>query len=74
MKANLVKQLHQLGVYRDPVTKQKLENMKVADVLAVLNYVKEEQEKGVEFARKQDDYIFVKPVSKKDKAINKKKR
>ena len=36
MKAELVKQLHALGVYRDPKTKQKLECMKVADILAVL--------------------------------------
>ena len=29
MKANIVKQLHDLGVYRSPFTKQKLENMKL---------------------------------------------
>jgi hypothetical protein len=74
MKAELVKQLHALGVYRDPKTKQKLESMKVADVLAVMNYVEEEMEKGVEFKREQCKYEFVKPVSKKDKLANKGKK
>jgi hypothetical protein len=67
MKAELVKKLHALGVYRDPQTKQKLESMKVADVLAVLSYVEEEMEKGVEFKREQCKYEFVRPVSKADK-------
>lgn len=74
MKAELIKQLHKLGVYRDPVTKQKLEAMKTTDVLAVLNYVEEEMEKGVVFERKQCKYEFVKPQSKKDKVLNKKGR
>ena len=77
MKAELVKQLHALGVYRDPKTKQKLECMKVADVLAVLNMIEEEMEKGVEYKREQCKYEFVKPVSKTerlaDKGKNKKK-
>ena len=46
MKANVIKQLHELGVYRDPNTKQKLENMKLADILSVMSYVQEEIEKG----------------------------
>jgi len=71
MKAELVKQLHVLGVYRDPKTKQKLECMKVADVLAVLNMVEEEMEKGVEYKREQCKYEFVKPVSKAEKMANK---
>ena len=71
MKAELVKKLHALGVYRDPKTKQKLESMKVADVLAVLNYVEEEMEKGVEFKREQCNYEFVKPISKAEKLANK---
>ena len=41
--------------------------MKVAEVLAVLSYVEEEMEKGVEFKREQCKYEFVKPVSKADK-------
>lgn len=74
MKAELVKKLHALGVYRDPKTKQKLESMKVADVLGVLNFVEEEMEKGVVFERKQCAYEFVKPQSKKEKMLNKGKR
>ena len=49
MKANVIKQLHELGVYRDPSTKQKLENMKLADILSVMSYVQEEIEKGADF-------------------------
>jgi hypothetical protein len=60
-----------MGVYRDPKTKQKLESMKVADVLAILNYVEEEMEKGVEFKREQCNYEFVKPISKAEKLANK---
>ena len=71
MKAELVKQLHAIGVYRDPKTKQKLECMKVADVLAVLNMVEEEMEKGVEYKREQCKYEFVKPVSKAERMANK---
>lgn len=71
MKAELIKQLHALGVYRDPKTKQKLECMKVADVLAVLNMVEEEMEKGVEFKREQCKYEFVKPISKTERLANK---
>lgn len=71
MKAELIKQLHALGVYRDPRTKQKLESLKVADVLGVLNYVEEEMEKGVEFKREQCKYEFVKPMSKAEKMANK---
>lgn len=74
MKAELVKKLHGLGVYRDPRTKQKLESMKVADVLGVLNFVEEEMEKGVVFERNQCVYEFVKPQSKKEKMLNKGKR
>lgn len=74
MKAELVKKLHALGVYRDPQTKQKLESMKVADILAVLSYVEEEMEKGVEFKREQCKYEFVKPQSKKDKVAGKNKK
>ena len=74
MKAQLINQLHAMGVYRDPRTKQKLESMKVADVLGVLNFVEEEMEKGVVFERKQCAYEFVKPQSKKEKVLNKGKR
>ena len=74
MKAELIKKLHGLGVYRDPKTKQKLESMKVADILGVLNYVEEEMEKGVVFERKYCDYEFVKPQTKKEKLANKGKK
>jgi hypothetical protein len=67
MKAELIKQLHALGVYRDPKTKQKLEGMKVADVLGVMNYVEEEMKNGVKFERKQCEYEFVKVQSKAEK-------
>ena len=74
MKAELVKKLHALGVYRDPQTKQKLECMKLADILSVMNWVEEEMEKGVVFERKQCEYEFVKPQSKKDKSAKGKKK
>lgn len=74
MKAQLINQLHAMGVYRDPRTKQKLESMKVADILGVLNFVEEEMEKGVVFERKQCAYEFIKPQSKKEKVLNKGKR
>ena len=74
MKAELIKKVHGLGVYRDPKTKQKLESMKVADILGVLNYVEEEMEKGVVFERKYCDYEFVKPQTKKEKLANKSKK
>ena len=74
MKANIVKQLHDLGVYRDPVTKTKLENMKFSDVLLVLSYVQEEMEKGIEFKKFEWNYEMVKSVAKKDKTVNKGKK
>jgi hypothetical protein len=74
MKAELIKQLHKLGVYRDPKTKQKLESLKVTQVLEVLNWVNEEMEKGVEFKKQECEYEFVKPQVKKDKLANKKGR
>ena len=74
MKANIVKQLHDLGVYRDPITKTKLENMKFSDILSVLSYVKEEMEKGTEFKKFEWEYEMVKPVAKKEKMVSKKKK
>ena len=71
MKAETIKELHALGVYRDPKTKQKLESMKVADILAVMNWAQEEMERGVVFERKQCKYEFVKPLSKAEKLANK---
>ena len=71
MKAELIKKLHALGVYRDPQTKRKLESMNVAEVLAVMNYVEEEMEKGAEFKREQCKYEFVKPVTKAERLANK---
>ena len=53
MKAQLIKQLHALGVYRDPKTKQKLETMKTTGVLEVLNWIEEEMSRGEVFERKQ---------------------
>jgi hypothetical protein len=73
MKAELIKKLHELGIYRDPQTKVKLESMKVADILAVMNWAQEEIEKGVVFERKQCKYEFVKPMSKAEKLANKAK-
>ena len=45
MKPELIRKLHELGIYRDPQTKVKLESMKVADILAVMNWAQEEIEK-----------------------------
>ena len=74
MKTELIKKLHAMGVYRDPKTKQKLESMKVADILAVMNYVEEEIEKGTVFERKQCEYEFVKLSAKKEIKAGKKGR
>ena len=74
MKAELVKQLHALGVYRDPKTKQKLETLKFTAVLEVMNWVEEEMEKGVEFKKEQCQYEFVKPQPKKDKLAGRNKK
>ena len=74
MKAKLVKQLHELGVYRDPKTKQKLESLKMTQVLEVLNWVNEEMEKGVEFKKQLCEYEFINPAPKKDKLAGKKGR
>ena len=74
MKANIVKQLHDLGVYRDTITKTKLENMKFSDKLLVLSYVQEEMEKGTEFKKFEWDYEMVKPNTKKEKMVSKKKK
>lgn len=74
MKSELIKELHKVGVYRNPKTKEKLEIMKTTDILAVLNWVKEEMEKGVTFERKQCDFEFVKPNQKKEKVIGKGKK
>lgn len=68
MKSELIKELHKVGVYRNPKTKEKLETMKITDILAVLNWVKEEMEKGVVFERKQCDFEFVKTKSKERKS------
>ena len=74
MKSDVIKQLHNLGVYRDPLTKQKLENMKFADILLVLSYVQEEMEKGIEFKKFEWEYEMVKSVAKKEKVGNKNKK
>ena len=73
MKAELIKKLHAMGVYRDPKTKQKLESMKVSAVLEVLRMVEEEMEHGVVYERKQCSYEFVKPLTKAEKLANKAK-
>lgn len=74
MKAELIRELHVLGVYRDPKSKQKLESMKTTGVLEVWNWVQEEMERGVVFERQQCEYEFVKPRSKKDKVLSKGKK
>ena len=74
MKAELIKELHNKGVYRSPFTKQKLEQLKLVDILQVLNLVEEEIEKGAVYERKQCDYIFITPTKKEPKAIKNKKR
>ena len=67
MKASLIKELHAMGVYRSPKTKQKLETMKMTEILEVLNWVEEEKEKGTEFKKEQCKYEFIRPVSKQEK-------
>ena len=74
MKAELIKELHAVGVYRDPKTKVKLESMKVAEVLAVLEWVKDEMSNGAVFERKQCEYEFVKAGKKKEKLMGKGKK
>ena len=67
LKAKLIKELHEIGVYRDLVTKRKLECMKVSELLNLKTFVEEEQARGVEFKRMQEDYVFVTPITKKGK-------
>lgn len=74
MKANLIKELHAVGVYRDPQTKQKLECMKVADILQVKAAIEEEMEEGIVHERKQEAYEFVAPTKKVKGEAKKKKR
>lgn len=75
MKGQYIKELHSKGVYRSPFTKQKLESMKLVDIIQVLNLVEEEIEKGAVYERKQCDYIYVTPSKKEPKAMkNNKKR
>lgn len=74
MKAKLIKELHEIGVYRDLVTKRKLECMKVSELLNLKAFVEEEQARGVEFKRMQEEYVFVKPLTKQEKLVNKGKK
>ena len=74
MKAELIKELHSKGVYRSPFTKQKLEQLQLADIIQVLNLIEEEIEKGAVYERKQCDYIYVTPSKKEPKAMNNKKK
>ena len=74
MKSGIIKQLHNLGVYRDPATKQKLENMKLSDILLVWSYVQEELDKGVIFEKFEWCYEMIKPIAKKEKVNNKRKK
>jgi hypothetical protein len=76
LKGQYIKELHSKGVYRSPFTKQKLEQLKLVDIIQVLNLVEEEIEKGAVYERKQCDYIYVTPTKKQPKAMknNKKKK
>lgn len=74
MKGQYIKELHNKGVYRSPFTKQKLEQLKLVDIIQVLNLVEEEIEKGAVYERKQCDYIYVTPTKKEPKAMKNKKR
>ena len=74
MKAQYIKELHSKGVYRSPFTKQKLEQLKLVDIIQILNLVEEEIEKGAVYERKQCDYIYVKPQKKEPKAMKNKKK
>ena len=55
MKAKLIKELHEIGVYRDLVTKRKLECMKLVELLNLKAFVEEERARGVEFKRIQEE-------------------
>ena len=48
--------------------------MKFSDILLVLSYVQEEMEKGTEFKKFEWDYEMVKPITKKEKMVSKKKK
>ena len=74
MKAKLIKELHEIGVYRDLVTKRKLECMKVSELLNLKAFIEEEKARGVEFKRMQEEYVFVTPMTKKEKVVNKGKK
>lgn len=65
MKGKLIKELHAMGVYRDPRTKMKLENMKTVEVFQL--------KKGVEsgeitpIPKDTTPIVFVTPTRKADK-------
>ena len=74
MKAQYIKELHSKGVYRSPFTKQKLECMKLVDVIQVLNFIEEQEEKGTVFKKTEWEYEFVKVVKKEKQIRNKTKK
>ena len=74
MKAKLIKELHEIGVYRDLVTKRKLECMKLVELLNLKAFIEEEQARGVEFKKVQEEDIFIAPPTKKEKGVSKRKR
>ena len=48
--------------------------MKVSELLNLKTFVEEEQARGVEFKRMQEEYVFVTPITKKEKVVNKGKK
>ena len=73
MKGQLIKELHAVGVYRDPKTKVKLESMKTVEIAKL----KRDIENGVVAPIPKDEsgYIFITPMKKADKiALGSKKR
>lgn len=74
MKAELIKELHSMGVYRSPKTKQKLETMKLTEILEVYNMIEYDMQHGIEYKRQQCEYEFVKVAPKKEKVAKGKKK
>ena len=48
--------------------------MKLVELLNLKAFVEEEQARGVSFKRMQEEYVFVTPITKKEKLANKGKK
>lgn len=65
MKGKLIKELHAMGVYRDPRTKAKLESMKTVEIFAIKGLVESGELKPI--PKDETPIVFITPGRKADK-------